>query len=120
MRVAIARRLLADDDLGRLDDRGHLVAGLERQIVDRVERDQSGDRISAANVDLDGRRGLAALHRGDLAGELIACAELHFGSFVVVAVEKPCLARIACPGPESTNCANRSASERAPAITVSP
>src|SRR5215510_11167154 len=120
MRVAIARRLLADDDLGRFNDRGHLVSGLEREIVDGVERDQRRDRIAAADVDLDGRRGLAALHRGDLAGELIACAELHFGSFVGVAVEKPCLLRIACPGRESMNWANRSASGRAPAITVSP
>src|SRR5262249_22202965 len=68
---------LADHDVRCLDNRKHIVAGSEGEIVDRLVGDRRGDDDAAADVDTDMRCRLTFGDRDDLAFELVAGAKLH-------------------------------------------
>jgi hypothetical protein len=77
VRTALSSRQFPDDDLGGLDDRGDFVSALESEIVDRLDRDGCGKRITRTNVDLHICSGLPADDSRDGAGNDVTCAELH-------------------------------------------
>src|SRR4051812_42154540 len=71
---------LGENHVGRLDDRSHLVAFAQPQLLDRLDRDRCDEALTL-HVDLDvrDRRALVDASNGPL--QLIPCAQFHADTY---------------------------------------